>query len=108
MSDTFAPASACLTGGCQCGAVRYVLTAQPTNCNICHCRMCQKAGGGPLMAFGSVPIERFEWTRGSPKTFRSSSFAERGFCEACGTPLTYRHAGATISVTLGSLDDPAV
>ncbi len=60
------------------------------------------------MAFGSVPFDRIEWTRGLPKTFRSSSYAERGFCSACGTPLTYQHGAGTISITLCSLDDPAV
>ena len=32
-----------LTGGCQAGAVRYVLNEQPPGPHICHCRMCQKA-----------------------------------------------------------------
>ena len=33
-----------LTGGCQCGAVRYALYAAPDRAGICHCRMCQKYG----------------------------------------------------------------
>ena len=106
-TDMPEPAPLRLSGGCQCGAVRYALTVAPTNLSICHCRMCQKASGGPFMAFGSVPLDRIEWTR-VPKTFRSSSFAERGFCEACGTPLTYQADGGWIAITLGSLDDPSV
>jgi len=96
-----------LAGGCQCGAVRYRLTADPTGNNICHCRMCQKASGGPLMAFGGVRMAEFIVTHGAISTFQSSDIAERGFCAQCGTPLTYRGLGADrISVTLGSLDDP--
>ena len=34
-----------LTGGCQCGAVRYCLHEPPADPHICHCRMCQKAFG---------------------------------------------------------------
>ena len=96
-----------LTGGCQCGAVRYRLVGEPIRSNICHCRMCQKAGGSPFMAFAGAAIKDLVWTRGRPKTFASSDFAERGFCADCGTPLTYRAPGYDrISVTVGSLDHP--
>ena len=100
-------AAAGLTGDCQCGAVRYRLEGEPTGANICHCRMCQKAGGAPFMAFGGVRMSEFVVTRGVISTFASSDIAERGFCAECGTPLTYRGLGSErISVTLGSLDDP--
>jgi hypothetical protein len=100
-------ARAGLTGGCQCGAVRYRLDAAPTGANVCHCRMCQKAGGAPFMAFAGVPLRDFVVTRGQVATFVSSDIAERGFCSACGTPLTYRGLKAAhISVTIGSLDEP--
>lgn len=96
-----------LTGGCQCGAVRYRLSAEPTGANICHCRMCQKASGGPMMAFGGVRLSEFFVSSGAIATFSSSDIAERGFCARCGTPLTYREAGSDrVSVTLGSLDEP--
>jgi hypothetical protein len=96
-----------LAGGCQCGAVRYRLTAEPTGVSVCHCRMCQKASGGPFMAFGGVRLAQFVVTSGAIATYSSSDIAERGFCAQCGTPLTYRGLGADrISVTLGSLDDP--
>ena len=96
-----------LTGGCQCGAVRYRLIAEPTGASICHCRMCQKASGGPFMAFGGVRLKELVVTNGAIATFSSSDIAERGFCAQCGTPLTYRGLGSDrISITLGSLDDP--
>ena len=95
------------TGGCQCGAVRYRLSAEPTGANICHCRMCQKASGGPMMAFGGVRLSEFFVSSGAIATFSSSDIAERGFCARCGTPLTYRELGSDrVSVTLGSLDEP--
>ncbi len=100
-------ARAGLTGGCQCGAVRYRLEAAPREANICHCRMCQKASGGPFMAFAGAPQKDFVVTRGEIATFVSSDIAERGFCARCGTPLTYRGTGAAhVSVTIGSLDEP--
>ena len=96
-----------LTGGCQCGAVRYRLEPMRAGANICHCRMCQKAGGAPFMAFAPVARDKFVVTRGTITAFVSSEIAERGFCAGCGTPLTYMGVGAGhISVTIGSLDDP--
>jgi hypothetical protein len=69
--------------------------------------MCQKAAGGPMMAFARVKKPDLRWTRGQPASFRSSSLVERQFCSACGTPLTYNFIEtANISVTVGSLDDP--
>ena len=59
------------------------------------------------MAFANGPAQAFVVTRGVIAAFASSDIAERGFCAACGTPLTYRgHETGRISVTLGSLDDP--
>ncbi|HVZ09643.1 GFA family protein [Rhodopila sp.] len=96
-----------MTGGCQCGAIRYALYEKPDS-TVCHCRMCQKAVGGPFAALSKVPLDRFAWTRGQPAAFRSSTVAERHFCAACGTPLTFRYLrGEAIEVTTGSLDNPA-
>ena len=95
------------TGGCQCGAVRYALSAAPDNVCVCHCRMCQKASGGPLMAFARVRNDQLGFSRGRPAAFRSSSLVERHFCSTCGTPLTYNFLDSDfVHVTVGSLDDP--
>ena len=102
-------AEACATGGCQCGAIRYRFTAPFDDVSLCHCRMCQKATGGLFGAFAGAPAESFELTRGSLGVFRSSDTVERGFCPACGTPLTFRRPGGSyVSVTIGSLDHPEV
>lgn len=96
--------SAAITGGCQCGAVRFQ-AASLGRPSICHCRMCQKAFGGfyaPL-----VTAHGLEWTRGRPKTFASSNMVTRGFCADCGTPLTYAYDGG-IEVAIGALDTPAL
>ena len=96
-----------ITGGCQCGAVRYALSAAPERAEFCHCRMCQKALGNVFAAFADVRREAFRWTCGAPAQWRSSPAVRRGFCPTCGTPLTYDAEGeATIAVTLGSLDEP--
>ena len=96
-----------LTGGCQCGAVRFCFSAEPARRSVCHCRMCQKALGNVFARFAGGPLSQFAWTRGAPKIFRSSQACERGFCGECGTPLTWRDTReASIFVTIGSFDDP--
>jgi hypothetical protein len=105
MSATSTPAR--LTGGCQCGAVRYQWVEPPQYASVCYCRMCQKASGQPFMALTGGKRETLRFTRGAPSIFKSSDKGERGFCNKCGTPLTYRFEGTgNISVTMNSLDDP--
>jgi hypothetical protein len=67
--------------------------------------MCQKASGGFFGPFADV--EGLIWTRGGPKYFQSSNLVRRGFCEACGTPLTFEAKGGAPSLTIGAFDDPS-
>ena len=94
-----------LTGGCQCGALRFAVSSPPVRVSICHCRMCQKATGAPFASLADIPHEHFSWTRGKPASFQSSSIAERDFCAACGTPLSYRLIGGPkIEIMTGTFD----
>ena len=95
------------TGGCLCGAVRYRATAM-LRADLCHCRMCQKASGAPVVAWFTLPIESFRFTTGAPLTYRSSAEAIRHFCGTCGSPLTFRLAEnpKEIDVNLATLDHP--
>jgi hypothetical protein len=95
------------TGGCQCGAVRFAATAAPSRVSICHCRMCQKASGAPFASFADINRADFAWTKGQPSFFRSSSIADRGYCAACGTPLSFgRIDGDQIEIMTGAFDRP--
>lgn len=97
-----------MTGGCQCGAVRYAIGGPLTHAHICHCRMCQKAAGNYFMPLANADVEAFALTRGELAYFSSSDPVRRGFCAQCGTPLTFETIGAAhLHVVLGSLDDPA-
>lgn len=97
-----------MTGGCQCGAVRYAVYGEPYRHHICHCRMCQKAFGGLFAPLVNVLNEDFEITRGKIGIFYSSRDVERGFCADCGTPLTVFTVGSDhLNVSIGSFDEPA-
>ncbi|MCO4090544.1 MAG: GFA family protein [Sphingorhabdus sp.] len=97
-----------ITGGWQCGAVRYRADTVLDSAHICHCRMCQKAVGNLFAALIGIPRDAFCWTRGTPSLFQSSDPVLRGFCGDCGTPLLYDYtASKHLNVTIGSLDNPA-
>jgi hypothetical protein len=98
---------AALTGGCQCGRVRYATSVVPDDVSVCHCRMCQKAVGGPFIALALVHPDQITWTRGKPASFRSSSIATRLYCADCGTPLAYvGDEKGDVELTTGSFDEP--
>jgi hypothetical protein len=96
-----------MTGGCQCGRVRYTAQAADDEAYLCHCRMCQRATGGAFAALKQFSRAAVTWER-EPDRYRSSPIAQRGFCAACGTPLTYEGDGSDgLDLTVGSFDDPS-
>ena len=98
-----------LDGGCLCGAVRYRISAAPRDAGYCHCRMCQRSAGAPVLPWLTVASEGFAWIKGEPARYRSSPKAERLFCPTCGTQMVFREPAEPhwLDVTLASLDDPA-
>jgi hypothetical protein len=96
-----------LTGGCQCGAVRFRVEGEPGRASICHCRMCQKAFAGPFGALVTVKVADLTWTRAAPSRFQSSDAVQRGFCAACGTPLTFEWSADKIDLAVFAFDDPS-
>ena len=99
-----------LSGGCQCGAVRFRVDGEVRRSSICYCRMCQKATGGPFGAYASFRTDQIFWTRGLRKTFQSSGGVNRGFCGDCGTPLTFEAVDGAehMGLAIGALETPAV
>jgi hypothetical protein len=97
-----------LTGGCLCGSVRYRITGASVEALYCHCRMCRRAHGAPVVAWLTVPLDSFAVTTREPAAYRSSAKAWRHFCGNCGTPLTWREAEdpRSVDVSLGTLDSP--
>lgn len=95
-----------MTGGCQCGRIRYRVQVDTDDAYFCHCRMCQRATGGVAAAFKNIARADVAWER-EPDRYASSPIAQRGFCSACGTPLTFEYPDSDkMDLTLGSFDDP--
>jgi hypothetical protein len=100
------------TGGCLCGALRYVAKGEPLCAGHCYCADCRKASGSgfiPFMGFLSSAV-RFS---GQTRIFTSKSArgtdAVRNSCPVCASLVFGGEVGKDDQFTIyaGSLDDPS-
>lgn len=99
--------STTLEGGCLCGALRYQVRGEPITVALCHCSMCRRSAGAPVVAWAMYAREDFAFVEGKPALYSSSPGAERGFCGNCGTQLTFtaEFLPGLVDLTVASLDD---
>ena len=97
-----------LTGQCLCGAVRITIEQPRDGIDVCHCRMCQRWGGGPFFSLHSVKQAAMAIEGAEHVTaYRSSEWAERAFCKTCGSNLYYHFIpGEHFSFMAGLFDLP--
>ena len=98
-----------LTGGCQCGALRWEVRRAPVTFYACHCSQCRRQSGSAHGLSLIVPAEGFVVVRGAAAAW-SRPAAGGGemvcrFCPACGARAAHLRAGRA-SVKAGGLDDP--
>ncbi len=98
-----------ITGGCQCGAVRYEAVGEPKHVALCHCTDCRKSAGAPVVSWIAFDEDRVSLTQGQTVEFNSSGNTFRSFCPICGTGLLYRNAQylpGIVDIQSATLDDP--
>lgn len=95
-------------GGCYCGSTRYELDPTDGLVANCHCTVCRKTSGAPYVTWIIVPEKQFKWAGEKPATLHSSNHGTRGFCNRCGTPVSFvtTNRPGQIDITVGSLDNP--
>jgi hypothetical protein len=99
-----------LTGGCQCGAVRYEVTAEPLTLIACHCTECQKQSAS---AFGMTLRVARDALNITGALNRWDRKAESGntvtclFCPVCGVRLIHQvgETPPTVNIKAGTLDN---
>jgi hypothetical protein len=89
--------------------VRYAASSDPIDAGYCHCRICQRASGAPVLAWASFPVASFAYEKGDVGAYRSSDHGVREFCRDCGTQLLFRddRTPQRVDLNLASLDEPA-
>ena len=76
-----------IEGHCLCGAVTVRAEIEEQSLRACHCNMCRRHTSGMFVSVAIVPNSLK--VIGPAKSYRSSDWAERGFCEICGSTLWY-------------------
>ncbi len=79
-----------MKGKCLCGSIE-VEASEQSELGLCHCTMCRRWTSGPMFAVHCGSEVKF--TGEEPARYRSSEWAERGFCSKCGTHLFYHVLG---------------
>ena len=95
-------------GGCYCGSLRYELDPTDGLVANCHCTLCRKTSGAPYVTWLLIADVRFTWSGAEPASLKSSDHGTRGFCQHCGTPISFQTSQrpGQIDITVASLDDP--
>jgi len=75
------------TGSCLCGAVTVTGVVDKPIIRACHCEMCRRHTSSMFMSLETVPGS--QTVEGPAKEYESSDWANRGFCEECGSTLWY-------------------
>jgi hypothetical protein len=103
------PQPAILTGGCNCGAVRFEVTAPLVVAHYCHCRRCQRRTGtaASLNARAAPGGVRVSYGRDRLRAWKPDDGREKWFCGDCGSALFSSASGFSdpIGVRMGAFDD---
>jgi hypothetical protein len=102
-----------LTGGCNCGAVRYEVTAPLLGAAYCHCTRCQRRTGTASSASAWPAADSFRIIAGQEllKAWTPSDGWQKWFCGACGSAMFSRNPDdpEQIGIRMGTFDgDPRV
>ncbi|WP_339353447.1 GFA family protein [Xenorhabdus sp. Sc-CR9] len=92
-------------GRCLCGSVGVKTRQSIENINACHCKVCQKWGGGPFLSVDCKDDLEIEGAENILR-YSSSDWAERAFCKKCGTHLFYHlHYPSTYYVPIALFEN---
>ncbi|MEM6933186.1 MAG: GFA family protein [Pseudomonadota bacterium] len=77
-----------LSGHCMCGATTLTVAPADQEIHACHCGMCRSWTSSAFMGLAVGPDDLVR--QGPVRTRATSDWAERAWCDACGSALWYR------------------
>jgi len=99
------------SGGCLCGAVRYVFAARPLAVNACHCSDCKKLTGATNLLMILGRRDAFRQEGGAVERYRKRADSGREIdivrCAQCGVRLWHEPLSSPelVFIAAGTLDD---
>ncbi len=102
-----------LTGGCNCGLVRFEVTAPLVVAHYCHCRRCQRRSGTAASINARAEAGSVHVVSGKDRlrAWRPEGGREKWFCGECGSALFSSGPGFAdpIGIRMGAFDeDPGI
>jgi len=78
-----------ITGGCECGRVKYQVDGEINDFSHCHCSQCRRLHGAAFASFGGVLRSEFSYVSGQQDlaSYASSESHARVFCKNCGSNI---------------------
>jgi hypothetical protein len=91
------------SGGCACGALRFVAHGKALRVGLCHCLVCREAHGAPYLAFAVFPRTAVSLS-GTYAQWESSPDYRRLYCQVCGSRFA-NLTGAEVELPVASFED---
>jgi hypothetical protein len=102
-----------LTGGCDCGIIRYRIETRPLFVHCCHCRWCQRETGASFALNAMIEADRVTLLGRQPEIVDTPSASGKGQkiarCPVCRIAVWSNYSGAgplLRFVRVGTLDEP--
>jgi hypothetical protein len=107
MASTPPPETQLLSGGCECGAVRYSVPDAFLYAANCHCSRCRAATGAAFKPFAGIEREKLTLERGAESLMTvGEPELHDARCACCGSLLySVVREGEFVHVAMGSLSD---
>jgi hypothetical protein len=98
-----------LTGGCNCGAIRYEVTEPLVRASYCHCTRCQRRSGAAASPQAHPAPGSFRIVGGEEKLRMwkpPDGGGEKWFCGECGSAMFGSNPHPeSIGIRMGTVDD---
>lgn len=96
-----------LTGHCLCRSLAFEVTGDILRTGHCHCESCRRATSSPVTTFFCVATADVAFRGDTLRHYASSPGVRRGFCNGCGSPMSFETEGRSgeIDLYVAALED---